>query len=85
MPKLMKHNESSVKRKIHSTECLHEEIGEIPYQQVNNMKVLEQKGENTPKMGRWQELVKLWTEINQLETKGTIKDSAGTLKTKQDR
>jgi hypothetical protein len=28
--KLMGHNESSAKRKTHSTKYLHEEIGEIP-------------------------------------------------------
>jgi hypothetical protein len=29
IPKLMGQNEESVKRKIHSTKCLHKEIGEI--------------------------------------------------------
>ena len=32
----MKHNESSVKRKIHSTKCLHKEIGAIPKKQLNS-------------------------------------------------
>ena len=30
-PKFMKHNESSVKRKVHSTKCLHKEAGKIAY------------------------------------------------------
>jgi hypothetical protein len=33
---------------------------------------LEQKEENTPKRSRWQELIKLRAEINELETKKTI-------------
>ena len=32
----MKQNERSIKRKIHCTKCLHKEIGEISYQQLNN-------------------------------------------------
>ena len=32
----MKQNERSIKRKIHCTKCLHKEIGEISYKQLNN-------------------------------------------------
>jgi hypothetical protein len=39
------------------------------------MKALEQKEANTPKKSRQQEIVKLRTEINQLETKRTIQES----------
>jgi hypothetical protein len=37
--------------------------------------VLEQKEANTPNRSRWQEIIKLRTEINQVETKRTIKES----------
>jgi hypothetical protein len=36
MPMLMRNNESSVKRKIHSTKCFYKESGEIPYMQLNS-------------------------------------------------
>lgn len=31
IPELMGNDESSAKRKVHSTKCLHKEIREIPY------------------------------------------------------
>ena len=31
IPKFMGHNKSSVKRKIHSTKCLHKKAGKIPH------------------------------------------------------
>ena len=37
-----------------------------------HLKALEQKEANTPKRSRWQEIVKLRAEINQVETKRTI-------------
>jgi hypothetical protein len=37
-----------------------------------HLKVLEQKEANTPKRTKWQEIIKLKTDINQLETKITI-------------
>ena len=36
MPKLMGHIESSAKRKVHGTKCLHKEITDTSYQQLNN-------------------------------------------------
>jgi hypothetical protein len=36
------------------------------------LKALEQKEANTPKRSRWQEIIKLRAEINQIETKRTI-------------
>ena len=66
----MAHHESSVKRKIQSTKCLHKEIG------IRNLaahlKALEQKESNIFKMSTWQEIVKLRAEINQVQTKRTI-------------
>ena len=41
-----------------------------------HLKALEQKEASTPKMSRWQELVKIRAEIEQLERKGSIKESA---------
>jgi hypothetical protein len=40
---------------------------------TTNLKALEQKEENSCKRSRWQELIKLWDEINKVETKRTIK------------
>jgi hypothetical protein len=37
-----------------------------------HLKPLEQKEENTPKRSRWQEIMKLRVEINQIETQRTI-------------
>ena len=37
-----------------------------------HLKALEQKEANTPKRSRWQEIIKLRAEINQVETKRTI-------------
>ena len=54
----MGHNESSAKKKIQSTKCPHKETGD------NNANIL--------KRSRRQEIIKLWLEINQLETKRTI-------------
>jgi transketolase len=38
-----------------------------------HLKALKQKEANTPKRSRWQEIIKLRAEINQVETKGSIK------------
>jgi cell division protein FtsB len=52
-----------------------------------HLKALEQKEANTPRRSRRQEIVKLRAEINQLETKRMIKESAksraGSLKKNQ--
>jgi hypothetical protein len=37
-----------------------------------HLKALEQKEANAPKRSRWQEIIKLRAEINQVETKRTI-------------
>jgi hypothetical protein len=37
-----------------------------------HLKTLEQKEANTPKRSRWQEIIKLRIDINQVETKRTI-------------
>jgi hypothetical protein len=39
---------------------------------TRHLKYLQQKGANSPKRRRWQEMIKLNGEINQVETKRTI-------------
>jgi hypothetical protein len=51
-----------IKGKIHTTKTLHEEIGEISYQQLNSTP--EQKEANKPKRSRQQERIKLRLKIN---------------------
>jgi hypothetical protein len=70
----MGHHESSAKRKIHSTKCFDKKTREILHSQLLTvyLKALEQKGANTLKRSRRQEIVKLRTKINQTETKRTI-------------
>jgi hypothetical protein len=40
---------------------------------IAQLKAIEQKEANSPKRSRQQEIIKLRAEINQLETKGTLK------------
>jgi hypothetical protein len=70
----MKHTDSSAKRKIHNTKCLHKEIGGILYWQLYSTPESSRtkKEAKTPKRSRWQEISKVWAEISQLETKRTI-------------
>jgi hypothetical protein len=69
----MGHNENGAKRKVHSTKCPGKKL-ERSY--TNNLtaylRALEQKEANSPKRNRWQEIVKLRAEINQIEPKKTI-------------
>ena len=66
----MGHNESSDKRKIHS--IMRAFIKKLESSHTNNLtaqlKALEQKEANTCKRSRWQEIIKLRAEINQVET-----------------
>jgi hypothetical protein len=43
-----------------------------------HLKALEQKEANSPKSNRWQEIIKLRAEINQVETKTTIQKNQPT-------
>ena len=66
-------NENSTKRKAHGTECFQKETGESYANSLTaHLKALEQKEADTPKTSRWQEIIKLRAEINQIETKRTI-------------
>jgi hypothetical protein len=52
----MRHNESSAKRKTHSSKCLQNETEESSL--TAYLKALEQKEANSPKRSRQQEIVK---------------------------
>ena len=69
----MAHNESSAKRKLIAPSASKNKL-EIAYTSslTAHLNSLEQKEENGPKRGRIQEIIKLMTEINQVEIKRTI-------------
>jgi DNA-binding HxlR family transcriptional regulator len=55
------------------SECLQRETGKSSTTSLTaHLKALEQKEANPPKRSRWQEIVKLRAEINQMERKRTI-------------
>jgi hypothetical protein len=69
----MGHNESSGKRKTHSSKCFQKETEEsITSCLTAHLTALEQKEANSPKRSRLQEIIKLRAEINQTETKRTV-------------
>ena len=72
IPKLMGQNESISKRKTHSVECLQKETRVSTHQSLTtHLKALEQKKANLPQRSRWQEIIKLRGEIDQVETRRT--------------
>jgi hypothetical protein len=71
----MELNESSYKRKIHSTKRHGKESREILHYQLNSKpKSSRTKRNNTGKRNRQQGIVKLRAEINEIETKRTTKN-----------
>jgi hypothetical protein len=70
----MEHNEISPKKKTHSSEYCKNVTRESIYTSslTAHLKALEQKEANSTKRSRWQEIIKLRAEINQVETKRTI-------------
>ena len=59
-----------VLRKTHSSEYLQKKLERAYTSSLTAcLKALEQKEVNTPKRSRWQEITKLRTEINQVETR----------------
>ena len=69
----MVHNKNSVKRKVHSTKCLHKEAGKKKSHTsglTEHLKTLEQKKANSARRTRWQEINR--TEIYKIETKKMI-------------
>ena len=72
----MGQNESSGKRKTHSSKCLKNKTKQLKRAYTSSLtvclKALEQKEANSPKRSRLQEIIKLRAEVNQVETKRTI-------------
>ncbi len=67
------HNESISKRKTHSSECLQKKLERASLSSsTTHLKALEQNEANSTKRNRWQEIIKLKGEFNQLETRRTI-------------
>ena len=66
-------NESSTKRKTHTSECFQKKP-ERAYtsNMTTQLEALEQIEADTPKRSRWQEIIKLRAEIDQIEAKSTI-------------
>ena len=56
----MGHNESSVKRKVHSTKCQHKEARKKSHTRelIEHLKTLEQKEANSLNITRWQEIMR---------------------------
>ena len=70
----MGHNESSAKRKVHSTKCPIKENGKRTYWRLNNTPESsgEKKEADSPRRSRRLEIIKLRAEINKIETQKTI-------------
>jgi hypothetical protein len=66
----MEHDESSDKRKFHSTKCLHKKIKAFLYQQLKSTPESSRGGKKeearTTKRGRKQEIIEIRAEINLL-------------------
>ena len=72
----MGYNESSAKRKTHSSECLKNEPGEsIHFQLDNTPEISRTKRSKYTQESRQQEIIKVRVKINQVETKRTIQKS----------
>jgi len=70
----MGQNESSAKRKSHTSECLQKETGENIHEQFDSTtKSSRTKRSNICKRNRWQEIIKHRTEITQEQIKRSIK------------
>jgi hypothetical protein len=77
-------NYSSSKRKIHSSKCLQKKKNKKKNKTklerasttslTSHRKDLEQKEANTPRSSRWQDMIKLMAEVNQVETKSTTQE-----------
>jgi hypothetical protein len=66
----MAHNESSAEEKTIALSASKKKLENTYTSSLTaHLKALEQKEANTPKRSRWQEIIKLRAEINQVETK----------------
>jgi hypothetical protein len=71
----MRHNENNAKRKIHSTKCNCEEIGEILHEQLNSILESSRKKEgSTPKRSGMQEIVKLRADSTKYNKENNTKN-----------
>jgi hypothetical protein len=71
--KLKGHKESSVKMKVHSSKYLQKKLERSHTSHFNIIsKALKQKEVNTPERSRQQEIIKLRTEVNKIQTKRSI-------------
>jgi hypothetical protein len=68
----MSHNESSAKRKTHSSKGLQKEERAYSSSLTAQLKALEHKEVNSSKRSRRQEITKFSVEMNQVQTKRTI-------------
>jgi hypothetical protein len=68
----MGHYESNTKMKVLSIDCHHKETGEFLQIKSTSKGSILKKNVNTSRRSRWQEIIKLRAEINQLETRLTI-------------
>jgi hypothetical protein len=72
----MGHNERSGKRKTHNLSASKKKLERAYTRSLTaHLNALEQKEANSPKRSRWQEIIKLRAEINQVETNRTIQRS----------
>ena len=68
----MRINEMFTKRETHRFECLQKETRESTYKQLENKRKISRiKEANSLKRSRWNEIIKLRGEINQVETRRT--------------
>ena len=72
----MGHNESSAKRKVHSTDCPIKENGENTLWRLNSTPENSGKTKETdsPRRSRRLEIIKLRAEINKIETENNPKN-----------
>ena len=69
----MGHNEGSPKRKCISLSASKKKLQRAYTSSLTaHLEALELKETNSPKTSIWQEIIQIWAEINQVETKITI-------------
>ena len=70
----MGHNEAVLREKLIALSASKKKLERAHTSSlIAQLKAIEQKEANSPKRSRQQEIIKLRAEINQLETKGTLK------------
>ena len=69
----MGYYESSAKRKVHNTKCLHKVEKSYSSDLTAHLKALEQKEADSPSRSRRREIIKLRAEINKIKSKKTMR------------